>query len=128
MTPLLDANVVMPGLQLKLEYLNPSLSIKHRALPPAIFEYAEKRGNTTKLRVVILTSGTAGISVAWAARRLGCEAVLLMPESAKQSVINYASQLGADIQCHPHGHLESILQNTQSYQTHSSSISSRTSH
>ncbi|MEJ2407290.1 MAG: pyridoxal-phosphate dependent enzyme [Candidatus Thiodiazotropha sp.] len=110
MTPLLNANRLMPGLQLKLEYLNPSLSIKHRAVPPAVFESAEERKDTRNLKLVILTSGTAGISVAWAARRLDCEAVLLMPESAKSSVINYSRQLGADVQCHPHTQLESLFQ------------------
>lgn len=110
MTPLLNADALMSGLHLKIEYLNPSLSIKHRALPPFVFERAEKCGSGRELRLVILTSGTAGISVAWAARRLGCKAVLLMPESVKHSVINYARHFGAEVQCHPHEQLESLLQ------------------
>ena len=110
MTPLLDGNALMPGLQLKIEYLNPSLSIKHRALPPSVFEQGRRHGVGSTHKIVILTSGSAGISVAWAASQLGCKAILLMPESAKASVINYARQLGAEVQCHPHSRLEALLE------------------
>lgn len=109
MTPLLNAQPLMPDLHLKIEYMNPSLSIKHRAIPPAIFDRARRLDPTAEAEVVILTSGSAGISVAWAASRLACKSILLMPDSAKPSVVAYARQLGADVRCRPHTELEGLL-------------------
>lgn len=109
MTPLLQAPRLMPGLSLKLEYLNPSLSIKHRSLPKTLLARAEAgrigRGTT----LAIMTAGSAGVSVAWAASQIGCKALLLMPESAPDSVVNYARWLGAAVERRPHPQLLELL-------------------
>lgn len=110
MTPLINAQVLMPGLQLKIEYLNPSLSIKHRSLPPTLLELARQGIINSSSTLVIMTAGSAGISVAWTASQLGCKAILLMPESAADSIVNYALWLGAEIQRRPHAQLEKLLQ------------------
>ncbi|MEO9386415.1 pyridoxal-phosphate dependent enzyme [Chromobacterium phragmitis] len=109
MTPLLNAPALLPGLSLKLEYQNPSLSIKHRSLPMTLLARAEAGRIGRNTTLVIMTAGSAGVSVAWAASQIGCKALLLMPEGAPDSVVNYARWLGADVERRPHPQLQELL-------------------
>ncbi|SUX54989.1 pyridoxal-phosphate dependent enzyme [Chromobacterium vaccinii] len=109
MTPLLSAPGLLPGLSLKLEYLNPSLSIKHRSLPKTLLERASAGRISRDATLVIMTAGSAGVSVAWAASQIGCKALLLMPDGAPDSVVNYARWLGAEVERRPHPQLQELL-------------------
>lgn len=109
MTPLLSAPGLLSGLSLKLEYLNPSLSIKHRSLPTTLLERARAGRISRDATLVIMTAGSAGVSVAWAASQIGCKALLLMPDSAPDSVVNYARWLGAEVERRPHPQLQELL-------------------
>jgi cysteine synthase A len=109
MTPLLSAPDLLPGLSLKLEYLNPSLSIKHRSLPKTLLERARAGRISRDATLVIMTAGSAGVSVAWAAGQIGCKALLLMSDSAPDSVVNYARWLGAEVERRPHPQLQELL-------------------
>ncbi|MGX6443085.1 cysteine synthase A [Neobacillus sp. K501] len=82
---------------LKLEYINPSKSVKDRAAFNMIIE-AEKTGKLKKGATIIEpTSGNTGIGLAMNAAARGYKAILVMPDTMTQERINLLKAYGAEV-------------------------------
>jgi cysteine synthase A len=100
-TPLVKLNRINPegcaSVYLKLEFFNPSGSVKDRAAYNMIVE-AEKRGllkpNST---IIEPTSGNTGIGLAMNAAARGYKAILVMPDTMTQERINLLKAYGAEV-------------------------------
>lgn len=81
----------------KLEYLNPSGSVKDRAAA-AIISDAEKNGRLKKGGLIIEpTSGNTGIAIAAIAAAKGYKAIIVMPETMSEERRNIIKAYGAEI-------------------------------
>ncbi|WP_108140622.1 cysteine synthase A [Halanaerobium saccharolyticum] len=81
----------------KLEYFNPSGSVKDR---PALnmIEEAEKTGKlNTGGTIIEPTSGNTGIGLAMIAAARGYNCIIIMPDSASQERINILKAYGAEV-------------------------------
>lgn len=100
-TPLVKLNRLNPengaAVYLKLEYFNPSGSVKDRAAYNMIID-AEKKGllkpNST---IIEPTSGNTGIGLAMNAAARGYKAILVMPDTMTQERINILKAYGAEV-------------------------------
>ena len=100
-TPLVKLNRINPkngaAIYLKLEFFNPSGSVKDRAAFNMILQ-AEKEGllhaNST---IIEPTSGNTGIGIAMNAAARGYKAILVMPDTMTQERINLLKAYGADV-------------------------------
>lgn len=100
-TPLLKLNRLNPengaDVYLKLEFFNPSGSVKDRAALNMIIE-AEKQGLLNKNSTIIEpTSGNTGIGLAMNAAARGYKAILVMPDTMTQERINLLKAYGAKV-------------------------------
>lgn len=81
----------------KLEYLNPSRSVKDRAA----FNLIEQAENDGKLRpgatIIEPTSGNTGIGLAMNAAAKGYRAILIMPDNMSKERINILKAYGAEV-------------------------------
>lgn len=81
----------------KLEYFNPTKSVKDRAALNMIID-AEKRGIIQKGATIIEpTSGNMGIGLAMAAAARGYKAMIVMPDTITQERINLLKAFGAAV-------------------------------
>ncbi len=81
----------------KLEYFNPSKSVKDRAAFNMIVE-AEKNGQlTTGATIIEPTSGNTGIGLAMNAAARGYRAIFVMPDNATFERINLMKAYGAEV-------------------------------
>ncbi|PMC36980.1 cysteine synthase A [Bacillus sp. UMB0899] len=100
-TPLVRLNKVNPSggatIYLKLEFFNPSGSVKDRAAFNMIVE-AERKGllkpNST---IIEPTSGNTGIGIAMNAAARGYKAILVMPDTMTKERINLLKAYGAEV-------------------------------
>ena len=104
-TPLLKLNRLAPksgaDVYLKLEFYNPSKSVKDRAALNMILE-AEKAGFLHKDSTIIEpTSGNTGIGIAMNAAARGYKSILVMPDNATQERINLLKAYGAKVVLSP---------------------------
>ena len=81
----------------KLEYFNPTHSLKDR-IATYMIEDAEKKGLLTKDKIIVEpTSGNTGIALAWASRLKGYKLILTMPENVSEERKKLAAYLGAEV-------------------------------
>lgn len=104
-TPLVKLQKIGPknGAQvyLKLEFMNPSGSVKDRAAFNMI-DQAEKNGLINQQSVIIEpTSGNTGIGLAMCAAAKGFESILVMPDTMSQERINLLKAYGAKVELTP---------------------------
>ncbi|MED3622788.1 cysteine synthase A [Bacillus thermocopriae] len=100
-TPLVKLNRMAPrdgaSVYLKLEFFNPSKSVKDRAAFNMILE-AEKKGLLKKGSTIIEpTSGNTGIGLAMNAAARGYKAIIVMPDTMTQERINILKAYGAEV-------------------------------
>ena len=102
-TPLLEAQGLEEQLSLKaklfakLEYFNPSGSVKDR-IAKAIIEDAEQKGTLKKGGIIIEpTSGNTGIGIAAIAAAKGYRAIIVMPETMSVERRKMIQAYGAQI-------------------------------
>lgn len=82
---------------IKLEYFNPSGSVKDRAAYNLIVE-AERQGRLQPGATIIEpTSGNTGIGLAMNAAAKGYRAIMVMPDNATQERINLIKAYGAEV-------------------------------
>ncbi|MFH1421561.1 MAG: pyridoxal-phosphate dependent enzyme, partial [Planctomycetota bacterium] len=100
-TPIVKLNKITKGLNrtilVKLEYFNPSGSIKDR-IALFMLEEAERKGKLKKgKKVVEPTSGNTGIAIALVCAVKGYKATAVMPEVMSEERISILTKLGADV-------------------------------
>ncbi|MFD1616020.1 cysteine synthase CysM [Gelatiniphilus marinus] len=100
-TPLIEASHIVYNknvkLYLKLEGQNPGGSVKDRAAFNMINE-ALKRGDIKKGGTLVeATSGNTGIALAFIAKLLGLNMVLIMPENSTEERVKTMSAYGAEV-------------------------------
>ncbi|MEK4028417.1 MULTISPECIES: cysteine synthase A [Bacillaceae] len=100
-TPLVKLNRLAPeqgaDIYLKLEFFNPSKSVKDRAAFNMIIE-AEKAGLLKPGSTIIEpTSGNTGIGLAMNAAARGYKAILVMPDTMTKERINLLKAYGAEV-------------------------------
>ncbi len=100
-TPLVKLNKIGPkdgaSIYLKLEFFNPSGSVKDRAAYNMIVQ-AEKQGLLNKNSTIIEpTSGNTGIGLAMNAAARGYKAILVMPDTMTAERINLLKAYGAEV-------------------------------
>lgn len=104
-TPLLKLNHLTEensaDVYLKLEFMNPSGSVKDRAASNMITE-AEKEGHLNPDSIIVEpTSGNTGIGLAMAAAAKGYKAILVMPDTMSKERINLLKAYGAKVELTP---------------------------
>lgn len=100
-TPLVKLNHLAPkdgaSVYLKIEFYNPSRSVKDRAAYNMMVE-AEKAGLLKKGSTIIEpTSGNTGIGIAMNAAARGYKAIIVMPDTMTQERINILKAYGAKV-------------------------------
>jgi len=100
-TPLVKLNRLGPkdgaSVYLKLEYFNPSKSVKDRAAYNMIVE-AEKAGKLiTGSTIIEPTSGNTGIGLAMNAAARGYKSIIVMPDTMTQERISILKAYGAEV-------------------------------
>lgn len=100
-TPLVKLNRIQPpngaSVYIKLEYFNPSRSVKDRAAFEMIVA-AEQQGLLKKGGTIIEpTSGNTGIGIAMNAAARGYKAIIVMPDTMTQERINLLQAYGATV-------------------------------
>jgi cystathionine beta-synthase len=100
-TPLVQlSSIELPNkvkLFLKLEFFNPSFSIKDR-IAKFILDKAERAGQVRENTVIVeASSGNTGTSVAMLAAIKGYRAILVMPDKASSEKLSLARLYGAEV-------------------------------
>ncbi|UOY90367.1 cysteine synthase A [Bacillus glycinifermentans] len=100
-TPLIKLNRVQPKdaaqVYVKLEYFNPSRSVKDRAAYQMIIDAEEKGLLKPGATIIEPTSGNTGIGLAMNAAARGYQAILVMPDTMTKERINLLKAYGAEV-------------------------------
>lgn len=99
-TPIVKINRINPNpaaeIYAKIEWLNPTGSLKDR-IALNMIEEAEKEKRLTKDKIILeATSGNTGIAIAWVAALKGYKCVIVMPKDASEERKKILDLLGAD--------------------------------
>lgn len=87
------------NIYVKLEYLNPTGSIKDRAMYAMLSKYIESyEKKSEKLNFVLPSSGNAGISLSYITSRLGHECTIFASSQIAKSKLNLIKYFGGNIQ------------------------------
>lgn len=81
----------------KLEYFNPSGSIKDRAAYNMIMDYKKKGLISSGWTIIEPTSGNLGISISMIASNLGYKSIIIMPKSASVERIKMIRLFGGKV-------------------------------
>jgi len=101
LTPMVELNRVRDGIETriagKLEFFNPSQSVKDRILPFMVAE-AERRGDLKPgMSIIEASTGSTGIATAMVGAAKGYPVVIVMPkgmsEERKKSILAYGAEL-----------------------------------
>jgi len=100
-TPLVRLNSLTKGLKaevvVKLEYLNPSHSVKDR-IGVAMVNAAEEQGLLDKSSIILeATSGNTGIGLAFTAAARGYQCVIIMPDKVSKERVLLLKAYGAKV-------------------------------
>ena len=95
LAPVIRLSGIEPDLYAKVEYLHPSGSIKHRALPPLIA--ARRRSGLIQpdQQIAVVSAGAGAVAVAWGAARIGHRAVAILPLTAPRPIVRLLHWMGA---------------------------------
>jgi threonine dehydratase len=125
-TPVFDARLQVPHAQgapsrsievnFKLEHLQVSGTFKARGAFNRLLASATKR-------IVAASGGNHGIAVAYAARELGVEANIFVPQSAPLAKINTLRELGAQVHLMGTQYVEALEASLRFAELHQASIS-----
>ncbi|MEW6027408.1 MAG: cysteine synthase A [Planctomycetota bacterium] len=102
---------VKPAIYGKLEFFNPSGSVKDR-IAKYIIEMAEKRGVLKKDSIIVeATSGNTGIAFSMVGAAKGYKVIIVMPEHMSQERIRIMRSFGAEVILTPEkdGFLEPVV-------------------
>lgn len=99
-TPIVKINRINPNpaaeIYAKIEWLNPTGSLKDR-IALNMIEEAEKEKRLTKDKIILeATSGNTGIAIAWVAALKGYKCVIVMPKDSSEERKKILDLLGAD--------------------------------
>jgi threonine dehydratase len=93
MTPLEEITLAGRRLMLKREDMHDLGAFKWRGALPVLEAWKDEGAET----VVTASTGNHGAATAWAAERLGVQAVVYAPESASRAKLELLGDLGADV-------------------------------
>lgn len=100
-TPLVKLHTVgkeyQPNIIVKLEYFNPSGSVKDRAALNMIAEAEKQNLLRPGSHIIEATSGNTGIALATIAAAKGYRITLVIPDTMSQDKINHIKALGAEV-------------------------------
>ncbi|QOR65886.1 cysteine synthase A [Cytobacillus suaedae] len=100
-TPLVKLNKIGPkdgaSIYLKLEFFNPSGSVKDRAAYNMIVQAEEQGLLNSNSTIIEPTSGNTGIGLAMNAAARGYKAILVMPDTMTAERINLLKAYGAEV-------------------------------
>lgn len=85
------------NIYVKLEYLNPSGSVKDRVAKKIITEAIRKGELKKGMEIVEATSGNMGISLALVGKQLGYDVTIIMPENMSHERKSLIEKLGAKL-------------------------------
>jgi len=105
LTPLIDVTPTgLPSgarILAKVEAFNPGLSVKDRPARNMLFNVVRSGRIDDRLRIVEASSGNMAVSLALAARVLGLDMWLFVPETAGEQRIERVMRLGAEVTVTP---------------------------
>lgn len=97
LTPLVALTPYDRNIYAKLEYVHPSGSMKHRAIPKLVQELIQQGEISRGQRIAIRSAGSAAVALAWAGAQFDCPVTAVLPPSAMQATASALRWLGAEI-------------------------------
>ncbi|MEZ4363061.1 MAG: pyridoxal-phosphate dependent enzyme [Kofleriaceae bacterium] len=94
-TPLVPLTSLDAQLHAKLEFLHPSGSMKHRAIPPFLAALRASPRGRELTDVIVRSAGAAAVTAAWSCAQLGLRATAVLPPSASDQLLALLGWLGA---------------------------------
>jgi cysteine synthase A len=95
-TPLVPLAGIDDAIYAKIEYLHPSGSMKHRAIPPVLRAMADAGTLGGSRRIAIASAGAAALATAWTGAQLGRAVLAVLPPSASPQIARLLRWLGAE--------------------------------
>lgn len=96
-TPLVQLETLDPQLHAKVEYLHPSGSMKHRAIPRFIESLVTSGELDRRKTLAVRSAGSAALTTAWIGARLGIAVTCVLPPFASDHLVSAMRWLGATV-------------------------------